>query len=360
VGGAEKRSNSPPIQAVIRAQKEPSFSYFVFGLVLRSNLPIPGLRPQENSALLADLEVHLDVSPYHDGEIPPGPEEIMYISSYLDPSGNPALRIWKIAGGDFLRLEYYDGVQFWMDRKGKSVWARWSETSSLADAASYLLGPVLGLLLRHRDVICLHASAVAIEDRAVIFLGAEGSGKSTTAAAFARNGYAVLSDDIVALREWNGAFQVMPAYPHISLWPDSVKLLFGSGDALPRFTPNWEKRCLALKNEGLRFEERALPLCAIYILGDRMVDPAPYVEIVSGQTGFMALVGNTYATNVLNLEMRAKEFEFLGRLVSNVPIRRMIPHEDANHLGKLCHLICEDCQKSFPARIAHKKQAAGY
>ncbi len=360
MGGAQNRTDSPPLQAVIRTQKESSPIYSVFGLVLRSNFHIPGLAPRENSAAVPDVDINLGISPYVSGEIPSGPEEIKYVSSYLDPSGEPALRIWQIAGGDFLRLEYYDGVQFWLDRKGKSVWACWSEASSLEDAASYLLGPVLGLLLRYRGVTCLHASALTIADRAVVFVGAEGAGKSTTAAAFASNGYAVLSDDVVALVETAGAFHVLPAYPHVSLWPESVKLLFGSTDALPRFTPNWEKRCLALGNGGFRFEERMLPLGAIYILGNRTVDPAPYLEEVAAQMGLMALVGNTYATNILDLEMRAKEFEFLGRLVSNVAIRRIIPHHDADHLGKLCQLITEDCQRPHPVEFAQRRQAAGH
>src|SRR5258708_3332580 len=105
---------------------------------------------------------------------------------------------------------------------------------------------ILGVLVRLRGVTCLDASAVAIEDRWVAFVGPEAAGKSTTAAAFARQGYGVLSDDIVALVERDGAFHVMPAYPHLCLWPDSVKMLYGSSEMLPRFSPEWEKRRLAL------------------------------------------------------------------------------------------------------------------
>jgi hypothetical protein len=334
-------------------------TYSVFGLLLRANLPLPRLAAIENSTAAPDVEIQLGISPYGSGEIPSGPEEIKYVSPYLDPSGNPALRIWEIARGEFLRLEYYDGVQFWMDRNGESVWAYWSEKSSLEDAASYLLGPVLGLLLRYRGVTCLHASAVAIADRAVAFVGAEGAGKSTTAAAFASKGYAVLSDDVVALVETDGAFHVLPAYPHVSLWPESVKLLYGSSDALPRFTPNWEKRCLGLDKEGLRFEERTLPLRTIYILGNRTIEPAPYVEEISAQAALMTLVANTFATNILDQEMRAREFEFLGRVVSNVEVRRIFPHEDAHQLEKLCQLVSEDSQRPRAERFARTRQAVG-
>ena len=75
-----------------------------------------------------------------------------------------------------------------MDRHGTKLWASWPSHSSVEEAATYLLGPVLGLLLRFRGVTCLHASAVAIGDSVIAFVGAEGAGKSTTAAAFARPG----------------------------------------------------------------------------------------------------------------------------------------------------------------------------
>ena len=108
-----------------------------------------------------------------------------YTSAYLSEGGEPALRIWEIDGGAFLRVSYFDGTEFWLDREISTLWAHWSDKSSLENTLSYLVGPVLGLLLRLRGVVCLHGSAVAIGDRGIIFVGAEGAGKSTTAAAFA-------------------------------------------------------------------------------------------------------------------------------------------------------------------------------
>ena len=121
-----------------------------------------------------------------------------------------------------LHLAYSDGTQFWLDRKGAAIWAAWSERSSLENAISYLLGPVLGLLLRLRGIVCLHASAVAFDDHCVAFVGSAGAGKSTTAAAFAKLGCGIVSDDIVGLVERDGIFYVLPAYPHLCLWPESV------------------------------------------------------------------------------------------------------------------------------------------
>ncbi|MCU1315292.1 MAG: hypothetical protein JWN63_614 [Candidatus Acidoferrum typicum] len=295
-----------------------------------------------SSSGAADVEFHLGISPSSKTEIPTDSEDLTYTSSYTDESGNPALRIWKTADGRFLRLAYYDGIQFWLEREGKSLWAVWPAASTLEDTASYLLGPVFGILLRLRGVTCLHASAVSIENRSVVFMGAEGSGKSTTAAAFARQGFGVISDDVAALVESPEGFRVMPAYPHLCLWQDSVEMLYGSSEALPRFSTGWEKRRLALGEQGTRFENRSLPLGAIYLLGDRRPDHAPFLEGVLPKAALLSLVADTFANKILDREMRAREFAVLGRVVTAVPIRRLHPHSDPSRLAELCAAIRED------------------
>src|SRR6266852_5936197 len=325
-------------------------NYSVFGMLLRSSAALPGVAPIPSTATSPDLELHLGVSPYSEKEVSPDQEELTYVSSYCAETGEPALRIWQVAKDAFLRIAYFDGTQFWLDRKRENLWVRWPARSSLEETLTYLLGPILGLLLRLRGVTCLHASAVAIEDHCLAFVGPEGAGKSTTAAAFALQGYGVLSDDIVALAERDGTFQVMRAYPHLCLWPDSVQMLYGSSEALPRFIQDWDKRRLARGDRGTRFESRALPLGAIYLLGDRTPDLLPYVEAMPSQSALLALVAGSFASTILDRDMRGREFEVLGRLVTTVPVRRIRPSNDSARLGELCQVICEDfATLGFPA-----------
>jgi hypothetical protein len=337
-----------------------NFTYAVFGLLLRSNLPIPELiplRPEFASSALdplsdAVVSVHLNASPQTGGLNPAGPEELSYANSYKDKAGEPTLRIWKAAGSRYLRLVYFDGSQFWLDREGTEVWATWPGNLTLEDTATYLLGPVLGLLLRLRGVTCLHASAVAFGENAIAFVGSEGAGKSTTAAALAQRGHAILSDDVVALAERNGSFFIHPAYPYLCLWPESVESLYGSAEALPRFSSNYEKRCLSLGKQELRFAEQPLPLAAIYLLGEHRGEPAPLVEELTPQKAFLALVANTFATNTLDSGMRAKEFAILARVATTVPIRVLCAHHDASRLPELCDLLNKEAHNLHTSKSA--------
>jgi hypothetical protein len=319
-----------------------SANYTVFGFSLRSNVSIPSLKHVVASPVTPDIEVRFNDAPQLDSPATTDSPSLIFASSVKTELGEPAFRIWSISRGSLIHLEYQDGMNFWIDQEGKSVWAKWPDPSTLDDAAAYLLGPVLGLLLRLRGMTCLHASAVAFENRAVAFVGSEGAGKSTTAAAFVQRGHAVLSDDVVALVERGGAFYVMPAYPYLSLWPDAVESLYGPEKTLPSFSNNFDKRRLALGVNDLKFEEQALPLGAIFLLGERTSDEAaPYLESPTPQEGLRSLVANSYAGHLVDPAARASEFALLGRLVSTVPIRRLRPHTDPARIPRLCDLISD-------------------
>jgi hypothetical protein len=350
------------------------FAYSAFGLLIHSNLPLPGLPHALVGARSPDLAVHIATPPILSGGDAPDTEELTYVSSLTDPSGQPAFHIWTSRRSHLLRLAYSDGTQFWFDRPRQNLWVTWPENLSLESTLSYLLGPVLGLLLRLRGVTCLHASAVALDDQSVLFVGSAGAGKSTTAAALAKLGHAVLSDDIVALSTapplpaLNGSpdhaaarelftLYVLPAYPHLSLWPDSVKMIYGSAASLPLLSPDWDKCRLSLGTDGTRFESRSLPVGAVYLLDGRGPDPAPYVRPARGQTSLLSLVANTYANNLLDRELRAQEFAVLDRLAASVPIRVLTPHQDSSRLDRLCAVILRDFQGLQQAHLANQSHS---
>ena len=329
-----------------------TFFYSVYGLRLFSNLPILGLAEQPAS-LTVDLQVRLNQRPPWLDGLQGTSQESFYISPDLDERGNPSITIWKLADGAYFRVLYNDGTEFFLDRLGTRIWATWPDRLTLEDTAVFLRGSILGFVLRLRGLTSLHASAVAVGNQAIALVGPAGAGKSTTAAAFARLGYPILSDDIVPVLDRGDSFLVQPGYPCLCLWPGSVSSLYGSPDALPLLTPNWDKRYLALKDNGYRFQQEPLTLAAIYSLGERCYDSTgPLVEALPARAGFMALVSNTYMNYLLDQTMRAREFELLGRVATNVPLRYVRPRADRAHLTRLCEVILNDFQALTPPAFA--------
>jgi hypothetical protein len=322
--------------------------YSIYGLNVFSSAPIPGVTALPK-ALEADVRVTFQSIPQLDAGAMKRAKN-WYAGFWRDGKGEPCLKVWRIGDGCCFRLRYYDGTEFFVSESGSEIWATWPENLTLEDTATYLLGPIFGFLLRLRGMTCLHASAIAVDGRAIALIGPAGAGKSTTVAAFAQQGYPALSEDVVALCDRGDSFFVQPGYPLIRLWPESVQALFGSKDALPPLTPNWDKRYLDLTQDGFSFQRQPLPLAALYILDRRINDPAaPSVEGIPSHTGLIELVANSYTNYMLDQRMRAREFDLLGRLVNNMPLRKLKPHSDPARLPELCRFILDDF-RSLPVK----------
>ncbi len=316
---------------------QPPFAQSAFGLVLHGDEPVPGLAPAPPGAE-APVRLRLRRMPAWLAAAEPGAAEWLAARRNRDPARpGPAVRL--VVSRWFL-MDYPDGTRFLLDRGASVVWATWSADATLEDTATYLLGPVLGFVLRLRGVLALHASVVALGGRAIALVGPGGAGKSTAAAAFACAGHAVLADDVAALDECGGGFSARPAYPRLRLWDDSARSLFGEGDPLPLLTPNWEKRYLDLASAG-RFHAAPLPLAALYLLGARD-EAGPRVEPVAPAAALVELVANTYAGTLLDAGMRRREFDALSRLVRAVPVRRLHPHPSADRLPALAAAVERD------------------
>ena len=314
----------------------------VYGLGLQVNTPIAGLAGLPAHPQL-DVRMSLGSMPPFITAIPADRWCEYYASDELDEHGQPSIRVRRSLCGEYFRISYLDGTVIVVDAQGSRVWATWADTATVEDAAIYLLGPTLGFVLRLRGITCLHASAIAIDGRAVALVGPSGSGKSTTAAAFAGFGRSVLTDDVLALDDRDDHFKAQPAYPRVRLWPETVESLFGAAGALPRITPTWEKCFLDLNGPQYRFQDKPLPLAAVYFLADRSGTPiVPRIEAVGARDGLMSLVANTYSTYLLDKTMRAREFQVLSRLAEQVPLRRVIPSEDFGRVSGLCELITDD------------------
>ncbi|HEV3419135.1 MAG TPA: hypothetical protein VG075_02420 [Candidatus Acidoferrum sp.] len=274
------------------------------------------------------------------------PARILAHQSELPGAADPSFILTEHGEAQGFELFYSDGTRFVVDGAAERIWGTYQPPLNAEDMATYFLGPVLGFLLRRRNITCLHASGVEIQGHAVCFCGDAGYGKSTTAAALALGGLPVLAEDIVALEESGGEFHAAPGYPRVCLWPESVSMLLGRADALPQLTPVWEKRYLELDGQRAKFAPARLPLGLLYLFAPRSDDAdAPRVEKVSPREALLELVQNTYMNWVLDREQRAKEFDTLCRLVQKVPVRRIVPHSKPKKLPDLCELILKNAQE---------------
>jgi len=318
-------------------------SHFIYGLSLQSNLALPGVPPCPDGPA-SHVEVVCGRLPesveseQESEEIYPRPRKAG------SPFDHALLARRLVRSGDFW-LSYADGTQFVLDGSGGRVWMSWPDALTLEDAATYLLGPVLGFLLRLRGLLCLHASVVSVDGFGIALAGPPGAGKSTLAAAFAEAGFPVLSDDVAPIMSGGGsdsdALMVQPGYPRLRLWPDSLRALYGATESFARITPTWDKRHVELGQGSRQFVDRPSPLAAIYML-DNAPGNGPAIEETGPRDALIALVANTTANYLLSARQRAVEFGQLDHVARAVPVRRVRPPADVRRAPELCAAVTRD------------------
>jgi hypothetical protein len=203
-----------------------------------------------------------------------------------------------------------------------------------------LLGVVFGALLSQRGLQVLHASAVDVRGEVVGFVGNKEMGKSTTAAAFHQAGHRAVTDDVLALQVSGNdeCFEMLPAFPHLKLWPRSVVSLGENPEDHPALHSQVSKRSFALRET---FPTEPLPMARLYLLswGERTA-----VEEMSEAEAFRSLVPHTFASRFEpdTPETMKKLLASCSALIKGVPTKRLVRKADLNGLEEIVEAVEED------------------
>jgi hypothetical protein len=158
-------------------------------------------------------------------------------------------------------LVYDDTGRFDVSSDGRTLlWFRPPDVSEEAARAD-VIGRVMALALHVQGIATLHASAVSIGGRAIVFVAPKYAGKSTLATALVNAGARLLADDAVPLR--GGAEPtVAPGIARLRLWEDSAATVMpGRGSHIGN-----SRKVLVDDLDAARIESKSSPLGAIYAL----------------------------------------------------------------------------------------------
>jgi hypothetical protein len=183
------------------------------------------------------------------------------------------VQVRSFASSDVLRLVFDDTGTFDV-RSGERVIAWYpGPNADTAAVRADLLGRVMALAAHADGAIALHASAVAIDDRAIAFLGPKHAGKSTLAMALVRRGARLLTDDTLIVRfEGQNRAWAAPGVQRVRLWDDSARALGAESQSAVGAKPVVDQ----LPAECLQFAD--VPLAACYVLRTVEAEDAPAVQ----------------------------------------------------------------------------------
>lgn len=327
--------------------------YRVYGLVLAVNIQIPALHADAIDGDAADIEITLGFIPNNIEQLIAQPAYEYFLDTDHTVGGRPHLTINTLADGDYFHFNYEDCVDFICNKNATSVWGTWTAPIVLDEVALYLLGPIIGFMLRLRGITCLHASGIMVEGKAIALTGPSGSGKSTLAASFAAAGNSILTDDILPLVNINDLIQTQSGYSRLRLFSNSFKNLKKLPNSLPSLAPGWEKYYLDLSTNNYKLHKAPATLEVIYIL-DWATGAAnsPSITTLPGARSVPLLAANTYRNELLTSNMRMTEFIFLSNLANKIIIKKVHPTNNILAVPSLCQMILDDAQRE----IAHHNE----
>ena len=297
-----------------------SFHYHAYGLNFVSQLEIPEL---ETAAPDATPDARIQISQ--------APIPISESGFEVDEDGAVRLNFsivgsFRIRGGDLIEIEPLPEID--------------ADTLRMP-----LLGAAMAVLLQQRGLFSLHASAVAIDGRAAIFIGDKGQGKSTMSSMLYGRGHEIISDDIAVIDvastcsddSGDEMLWVRPGFPQFKLVPDALKAALNhERDEMPAVSPLVDKRAVRLRE---RFLQQPAPLARVYVLmdGDWKLEALPPQDalrhlithsysarfgrqLLAGQAGaqHLQMCGQLIRAGVVRCLQRPRDLSFLAEVAARV------------------------------------------
>ena len=274
-------------------------SYVAFGLGIRSKLDLPELMPAER-----EPDVSIELGRVDGIELPSNrPIEIR-------ARAGEALLAWKDVGKLAIRA-------------GKQIVVEANDDADAAMLRRFVVGPALAALLVQRGLLVLHASAVAVGDGAVAFLGMAGQGKSTMASAMYEHGHAVVSDDVVPVLRDGDRCVTLPGFPQLKLW---------QGEPRPGGEKNYRERARG-------FGELPLELDRIYVLAE---GDEPSSERLHPREAIVELLRHTWCARSMRELTARSNLAQSTSVAATVPIHRLVRPRTLDRLPDVVHIVEEE------------------
>jgi hypothetical protein len=296
------------------------YIYRAFGLTIGSSIALPELLPAEG-----EPEVLI-----REGSVPEALENPKTVGvRFQARPGHFLLKVDNIAKylvseGRWITIEAFPGVEE-------------------GDIRLFLLGSAFGALIHQQGLLPLHASAIEVNGRCVVFCGASGSGKSTLAKAFISRGYPLHTDDVCVVSTGEDETPMAyPGYPQLKLWEDALEKIGVDAASYTRVRRVLDKFAVPVTE---RFNHKPLPIKKIYILSPWNKGEIEVTEI-AGMRKFNLLKNQTYRFRfVAGLERKESHFKSAGILGNQVPICGIRRPQSLFLLDQLADILETDFKK---------------
>lgn len=249
------------------------YIYRVYGLIIESEIQLPELIEVDNGNHRIDLKIFFG----------PMNNEIKKIMENGKNFGFEKDDMWfavkelatlHVKNGNEIIIESYDNC-------------------NIDQLRLHIHGSAFGMILLQRNLVTIHGSAIAFNEKAIILSGNSGAGKSTLSAALKNKGFYLLSDDIAVID--NNKLTVRPGFPSHKLCADAMYNLGYNVNEHLRINDDKNKYTLTLNKS---FSEEPVKVQSIFELSIGKVQKVE-IKKIAGAEKLKLIINNIYLNSVI-------------------------------------------------------------
>lgn len=270
------------------------YCYHAFGLSIKSTIKLPELLLNDKNELF-DIEILINKE----------------IDCEIDLQSEP-FRHYVLNNQVLFNVP---DVANFLIRNGEAIVVSPLKTNVEEIIRLYILGTCMGVILMQRGMIPLHGSAVEVDGKAYAIVGESGAGKSTLASAFIKEGYKLLSDDVIAISQFNNDEPyVIPSFPQQKLWQESLAHF---GEKTEQYSPIYDRESKFSIPVTLNFSPIPRPLAGVIELIKSEGDEIK-IRPIDGLGRFRVLFEQTYRNFLIpRLGLTNMHFQHSASIIKN-------------------------------------------
>jgi hypothetical protein len=269
--------------------------------------------------------------------------ERRWFHQWLRPDGTRAVTFARVPGGYLLR--FIGLADFEVRPETRQIDGYCSAATPTHTFNHLLLDQVLPLAVPGPGRLALHASVVAVDGGAIVFMGETRHGKSTLAATLAQRGHALLSDDCCVVCRTPAGFDVVPTYPGLRLFPETVRHVFGERQYPAADVAHYStKQRIVPEGAAASAGARVRLRCVYTIAMRRPANETPPLRIEprSRRDAVVDLVGGTFYLDVGDARRAREGFELAVAVASCCPVRLLSMPWRLDALDSVADAIVKD------------------